>query len=160
MVKKPLHNVYVVIRNGAAIILLFLVLATLSSRVVWFMAPLEGSWCRGDGYVQARFAGYKVRDLRPVRGSVTGSVRQYGFWDDVLFEFVDDPTPDSSKPKGKQHFGVWRWYGPLIAEAQMSMRHTNRPLGMADGGSNPNWYEVISTYGPYTIPTDIARCEP
>lgn len=118
------------------------------SNVVLLMRPVAGSWCAGPGYVQARFAGYKLRPLWPVPGSESGTVRIGGRAFDAPFVFVDDPTPGSAKPTGHQGFGIWRWDWPVPPDAvRMTMRHT-------DGRSIQ-----LSSYGFFNLPETLPACE-
>lgn len=136
--------------RGLAILFIGSFVADQSSRVVWFMTPQN--WCVAENYVQARFHGYKWKNWKPVAGSVSGRIIRDHRADDAYFEFINDPTPDSSKPPGYSDFGVWRWYGTRISETLMYMQHENpRPI---DDAVNV----VDSIYGFYKIPTDAPVC--
>lgn len=116
------------------------------SGVVIGMHPIQESWCRGEGYVQARFKGYKLKDWWPVAGSFGGQIRLGERTPDVPFSFVNDPTPGSSKPIGWQGFGIWRWEHGQPEAVRMTMRHTN--------GTD----EVLSSFGFFDVPGDLPDC--
>lgn len=115
-------------------------------QVVVAMGPRADSWCKGPGYVQAHFDGYKMRDWWPVAGSFGGQVDTGHEIIDVPFQFVADPTPASSKPTGWQSFGIWRWYDVAPEAVRLTMRHTNGD------------HETISAYGFYTVPAELPYC--
>jgi hypothetical protein len=67
-------------------------------------------WDGTRSSITAEVVGFKVRDCAVVKGSAVGWVKG-SEWHEVPFRFVDDDTPDSSKPATfeKQSFGLWRW---------------------------------------------------
>jgi hypothetical protein len=91
--------------------MLFLVLLTVFDTftpVTTFMQVRE--WRSDRSSITADVVGFKIRDCDVVPGSSVGWVKG-SEWYEVPFEFVDDDTPDSSKPatSAKQSFGLWRW---------------------------------------------------
>lgn len=86
-------------------------------------------WVTTKNHVTAvEVAGYKVRDCQTVKGSFVGWVYFDEMWHETPFEFVNDPSPDSSEPAtfDKQSFGSWRWHTPpQIGElVKMTMQHS------------------------------------
>lgn len=73
--------------------------------------------------------GFKLKDCDPYPGSYEGLARDGDALRPVPFEFIDDKTPDSSKPVswfGMQYFGTWAWdvaAYPETPAVQMNMAH-------------------------------------
>ena len=60
---------------------------------------------------QGNVFGYKIKDCAVVKDSFVGWQRVEGIWTETPFSFIDDPTPNSTRPKiwGQQDFGGWQW---------------------------------------------------
>ncbi|MGB1215388.1 MAG: hypothetical protein ACPG4X_18610 [Pikeienuella sp.] len=136
--------------NCLAALFVFTVFVDQSYRVVWFMTPRD--WCVAPNYVEARFYGYKWLDWKPVRDSFAGEIKRGGKPTDAAFDFIDDPTPGSSKPVGLRDFGVWRWWGVDIEQVRMSMEH--QTLNPQEGRTNV----VQSVYGFFKVPETAPAC--
>lgn len=94
--------------SGAFLILVFLLLWELLAPVVGFMRL--DNVTRINGVVEGEVRGYKLKNCAVIGGTVVGWYKVNGEWvDGAPFEFVDDATPDSSRPPGRQSFDVWRW---------------------------------------------------
>lgn len=65
------------------------------------------------GEVSFSVIGYKLRKCDLVRGSSVGWYLIDGAWNETPFQYINDPTPESTRATSyyKQHFGIWRWYG-------------------------------------------------
>ena len=134
------------------------------SPVVWFMRPEPGSWCRGGTFVQTRLHGAKVKDWAPVPGTISARASFGPSAEDVLFEFVNDLTPASSKPRGlSEDFGVWRWYASTAHSVQMTMRHGDPDsIRVIDAPTGQVVYferTVPSVYGFYDVPEELPECD-
>lgn len=85
-------------------------------------------WDRNKTTIRGEIEGYKVRDCAVVKNSFVGWAFISDKWHEVPFTFVNDVSPNSSKPRGffeKQSFGFWQWstaprYGKKI---KMTMQH-------------------------------------
>ena len=82
-----------------------------------------------ESTVTMRVSGYKLRDCEVVKNSSVGWYLVGGVPIETRFEFVDDLTPYSSKPKSlfeRQSFGLWKWEGlPEFAdEVRLTIKHT------------------------------------
>lgn len=79
-----------------------------------------------EAYV-ARVQGYKIKDCLVVGGSFVGWQLVNSTWTETPFAFVDDATPNDSKPRAfdKQDFGVWKWsdVDPDAEEVRLSLQH-------------------------------------
>ena len=62
----------------------------------------------GDGFT-AHVYGNKVRSCEYL-DTKGYAVTENGISVEVRFEYVDDDTPASTRPKGEQDFGIWRWH--------------------------------------------------
>lgn len=75
----------------------------------------------------ARVQGYKIKDCLVVGGSFVGWQKVSSTWLETPFAFVDDATPNDSKPRAfdKQDFGVWRWddIQEDAEQVRLSMQH-------------------------------------
>lgn len=60
----------------------------------------------------ARVTGRKLRECIVVGGTFVGWARGGDLWKEVPLEFINDATPDDSRPAGRQDFGLWRWQTP------------------------------------------------
>lgn len=76
------------------------------------------TWMQADGVsieggaVEARVSGYKILDCAFVAGSQIAWAKTETGWRELgPLIFVDDPTPNSTRPASdeKQDFGIWRW---------------------------------------------------
>ncbi len=114
-----------------AIVVLLLVIVVFFAQLylpVTFLMKAE-QVSRVESAVTMRVSGYKLRDCEVVKGSPVGWYVIGGEPIETSFEFVDDLTPDSSKPKSlfeRQSFGLWKWEGlPEFAdEVRLTIKHT------------------------------------
>lgn len=97
---------------------------TYRAPVVVFMTAQNVAFEAGS--VTAEVFGRKLRNCEVVKGSVIGWYERGGVWFEIEdFEFLQDRTPDSTRPTGRQSFGVWRWGGihPDATAVRMTMEH-------------------------------------
>ncbi len=75
----------------------------------------------------ARVEGYKIKDCLVVGDSYVGWQLVNNTWTETPFAFVDDSTPNDSKPRAleKQDFGVWKWsdVDPDADQVRLSLQH-------------------------------------
>ena len=94
--------------SGAFLISLFLVAWEAFAPVTMFMKSENAT--RYNGTFEADVWGFKVKNCTVVRGSVIGWYRENGVWvDGANFVFLEDTTPDSSHPVGRNSLGRWQW---------------------------------------------------
>lgn len=83
-----------------------------------------------QGAYTARIEGVKIKDCVVVADSFVGWQKIGGAWRETGFSFVDDATPEDSKPKStaKQDFGIWQWHNinPEAEAVRLSLIHNCR----------------------------------
>lgn len=109
------------------------------------------------GSVSMRIAAYKIRDCRYVPDSQLGYVKIKGsaLWYESDFEFVNDRSPNSSRPGrlSEQDFGVWRWRvvgegpAPEITETFATVNHDCSSV--LEGAPDAN--RKLTKLGPFEI---------
>lgn len=104
----------------AAIIFAFLwaPLNSLGTRALNWVSPVVGpfyatDWQQdGDGYWSASVIGTKYVDAcRYVPGQIVTGAAFYpddGITRELFITYIDDETPDSTRPAGTQYFGRWQ----------------------------------------------------
>ncbi len=108
--------------------------------VVMFM---EASEVENKGhYLTARIHGIKVRNCSYLRERGYVKLTDSDYWsEEGYFYYVEDKSPNSSKPHGKHDFGYWRWdaYGDSkISEVKLVTEH------------DCNGRRVFTTVGPFS----------
>lgn len=110
---------------GSLLCVIFVSIFTSFVPVTVFMKAERWESTRSN--ITAEVIGYKIRDCLVVRGSYVGWVYSGNVWREIPFEFVNDETPNSSKPStmDRQSFGLWQWGtqprdGKLV---KMTMQH-------------------------------------
>lgn len=82
---------------------------------------------RAEATVQGRVFGRKIKDCAVVKDSFVGWQMVNDIWYETPFQFVDDPSPNSTRPDGwaVQDFGVWRWddVAPAATDVKMTLQH-------------------------------------
>jgi len=82
---------------------------------------------RNQDYVQGHVYGRKIKDCAVVKDSFVGWQKVGNVWRETPFAFIDDPSPNSTRPDGWeiQDFGIWRWYDvlPTSSEVKMTLQH-------------------------------------
>jgi hypothetical protein len=63
-----------------------------------------------------------------------------GIWREVPFKYLDDPTPNSTRPVGHQSFGIWQW---KVREGDFQVKTTVK--------HDCNGHSILSTIGPFGI---------
>ena len=105
---------------GAMVVLSGLALWDNMAAVVWFERGHVVA--RQPNRVEIAVSGIKMRDCKRIPDSEVGYVQSIdGVWHETTFAYLDDLTPNNSKPRGvfsRISFGVWEWsdyIGPVIA---------------------------------------------
>lgn len=97
---------------------------------------------RTETRVTLRVTGRKVRDCQVVGGTFVGwSQGPDGVWHEGSISFPNDATPDSSRPTGRQSFGLFRWDGVVPGAERVKATVTH----------NCDGHLRITTVGPFTI---------
>lgn len=108
---------------GAVLAVLAIQGGTALTPVVAFMKIEDVQ--RTDETITGRVIGRKIKNCPIVGNSFVGWQKRAGIWEEVSgFEFLNDASPNSSKPSSiaNQSFGLWRWHG--IAEDATAVRLT------------------------------------
>lgn len=101
---------------------------SLGNSILPVVAGMRASLILHEGHVVTAYVtGRKLKDCHVVSGSFVGWYRSAGIWHEAPVEFVNDMTPNSSRPAGweRQDFGIWRWrHVPDTADAvRVSLQH-------------------------------------
>ena len=96
-------------------------------------------WVLTSEYVEAQITGRKLRNCVPVKGSFAGYALQGNTWHETDFIFIEDKSPDSSRPEGINDFGVWRWDVSEAEEVMVTVTHIC------------NGIAVPTTIGPFEL---------
>lgn len=82
---------------------------------------------RDGPVIEGRVSGRKIKDCAVVKDSFVGWQKVAGVWYETDFSFVEDKTPNSTRPDGwgVQDFGIWRWSGvlPDSVAVKMTLQH-------------------------------------
>lgn len=99
-------------------------LALMATQAVEPMLPVVATMdlqnvTRSAGVVSGDVTGRKIKQCTVVGGSFLGWQKLHGVWSEVPFAFVDDPSPNSTRPNSwaRQSFDIWQWSG-VSDEAQ------------------------------------------
>jgi hypothetical protein len=111
---------------GSLLCIIFVNVVVSFIPITFLMSVNE--WKSTRSHITAEVMGYKVRDCQVVKGSFVGWVYSGEAWREIPFEFVNDSSPNSSKPAtfDKQSFGSWRWHTqPRDGKSvKMTMQHS------------------------------------
>jgi len=82
---------------------------TILTPVVIFMKASD--WLDEGPSISAKIRGYKINNCTVVERSFVGWQRTERGWDETPLIFIDDLTPDSTRPAEwqRQSFGRWSW---------------------------------------------------
>lgn len=119
-----------------------------AADVVWFETSEVVSVTIDE--IQLRIKGYKVRDCAVVPDSVLGymQIKETGVRVESKFQFIDDHTPNSSKPRSwryQQSFGVWEWRDNKTPPREVS--HVLATIGHDCGPAGLR----TTTIGPFRV---------
>lgn len=82
---------------------------------------------RTELYIEGEVKGRKIKDCAVVANSFVGWQKVDSVWHETPFAFIDDPSPNSTRPDGwaVQAFDIWRWYdvSPEATDVKMSLQH-------------------------------------
>lgn len=109
--------------------------------VAVFMAASD--WRVEPGSVRATITGWKIRSCEFVKNGEAGYAKFNGQWEEVRFAFERDPSPGSTRPLGRQSFGVWAWSHDRSARpssVKITVKH------MCDGSMR------VTEQGPFEVP--------
>ena len=81
---------------GSLLCIIFVNIVVSFIPITLFMSVQN--WKGTRSYITAEVTGYKIRDCQVVRDSYVGWVYSGETWYEIPFEFVDDDSPNSSKP--------------------------------------------------------------
>ncbi len=119
--------------------------------VIW-MHPVN--WQVGQNYVLATVEGYKLNDCVRIAGSEVGYVRfANSAWEESGFSYVNDRTPNNSKPTGYFSFGYWGWNAndPMLAAKWVTSGRPDSVMMTIKHQCGP---DIVETkIGPFKVPT-------
>lgn len=100
-------------------------------------------WRVEPGSVRATITGWKIRSCEFVKNGEAGYAKFNGQWEEVRFAFERDPSPGSTRPLGRQSFGVWAWSHDRIdtpSQVKITVKH------ICDGSMR------VTEQGPFEVP--------
>ena len=139
-------------RRGAENWLYVIIAGSLLGFLAWentcpvVISAQADEWAVEGDKIYAHVTGTKIRQCTFIANSPAGYALHKGMIAKTGFQYLKDPKPGSSRPIGKNDFGIWLWTD-LSDSAPDALEVTVEHRCL--------WTDIQTRMGPFVVPDDI-----